>query len=214
MKKINALLILLLLQSVYLAKDKYDLELRNNYFTIYYSTKFKSPVAAYTLIDGSKIDKKNIKKRPSFKIDKRIKRLFRTKTSEYTNSGYDRGHFGASDASFDYSKESLDSTYLMSNVVPQTKETNRKAILSIENRIRSLARKYKSVGVTTLAFINSNSKELKNHIKIPDAFGKIIILPGNLQKECFYVLNKGKHKKNYKYYSYSCDKLISKWELF
>ena len=94
-------------------------------FTICYDYKMKGAKYVLYTLNGSKVNKLNIKKRPSFYTEKNLKKKYRSHTRDYTHSGYDRGHL-ANDASFDYDKKIVRKTYTMANIIPQAPKVNRK----------------------------------------------------------------------------------------
>ncbi len=67
------------------------------------------------------VNELNIKERPKFYEEEQLPEEYRAEYSDYTHSGYDRGHM-APDASFDWSIESLEATYSMANIIPQVPE--------------------------------------------------------------------------------------------
>lgn len=109
---------------------------------------------AYTL-DGSKINAVNIKERPNFYSEKNLNGKYKVKTDDYSYTGFDRGHM-APDADFDYSKDTLDKTYSMANIVPQYPDVNRKTWETAEEYERAMAVKKGTVSVINIVeFKNS-----------------------------------------------------------
>ena len=76
----------------FFTKEKCD-QILIDTFTICYDHDRKSPTAVYVEVTGETVEK-DIDKRPPFFTDKRVKKEFRTTSKDYTNTGYDRGHFG------------------------------------------------------------------------------------------------------------------------
>ncbi len=68
--------------------------LKNNFYSVCYSSELKNPIYGVSMLFGDLVDKNN--------IEKRLKR-----THDYTRSGFDRGHFVANDASFDFASNPL-----------------------------------------------------------------------------------------------------------
>ena len=99
-------------------------------FTICYDHERKSPTAVYVEVTGPTVVE-DIDKRPPFFTDKRVEKDYRTTSKDYTNTGYDRGHFGASDASHDWDKKHQKATYSMANIVPQTPFANRYKFIAL-----------------------------------------------------------------------------------
>ena len=196
-------------------KDSCDQVLTDT-FTICYSHKRKSPKAVYVKIYGDKVVK-DIGKRPPFWTDKRVEKKYQTKSSDYTNSGYDRGHFGASDASHDHDKKNQKATYSMANIVPQTPRANRYKFVALERHEREMAVKHGMLENVTLAYWNPKPKVIgKSKLQVPSAFAKIYTGHGGKYRECFFVWNtdvydmkKGADPNTYKV---PCEKVFEIWE--
>ena len=92
-----------------------DKPLDNGYFKTCYNYEYKSATASFIELSGVNTNEKNIKLRFDFTEDLNVPEIFRTKDSDFLNSGCDRGHI-QSDASNDYSEASRNATYLMSNI--------------------------------------------------------------------------------------------------
>ena len=181
-------------------------------FTICYSHKRKLPTAVYVEITGEQVVK-DIEKRPPFYTDKRVKKGFRTYSKDYTKSGYDRGHFGASDASHDWDLKHQKATYSMANIVPQTPRANRYKFVALEKYERLMAVKHGRLQVLTLAYWNARPKTLgKNKLHVPSAFAKIFTCTTHDYRECFFIWNTEKYDKgngqNPNKYKVPCDKII------
>ena len=94
------------------------------FFQICYDYDLKAAKAVGYTLYGDLVNENNIEDRPSFKVERAIEREYRASTTDYTGSGYDRGHL-ACDAAFDWSEESLEATYSLANVIPQARIVNR-----------------------------------------------------------------------------------------
>ena len=183
-------------------------------YTICYSHKRKSPKAVYVKIYGDKVVK-DIGKRPPFWTDKRVSKKFRTTSKDYTNSGYDRGHFGASDASHDHDKKNQKATYSMANIVPQTPRANRYKFVALERHEREMAVKHGVLENVTLAYWNPKPKTIgKSKLQVPSAFAKIYT--GDGYRECFFVWNTDvydmKTGADPNTYKVPCEKVFKMWE--
>jgi len=178
-----------------------------DYFTTCYSYDKKSPVAVYTEVEGKKVAGEGIEKRPSFYTDSRLPAEYAVNTEDYTNTGYDRGHFGASDASFDWSQDSLESTYKMSNIVPQTPRANRYKFVALEKLEREMAVKHKVLETLTIAYWNERPKKIgDSQQSVPSAFAKVFSASDGY-RECFFVWNNDEYdaKTGKDPYSYKTD---------
>lgn len=189
--------------SDYINKNNCDQIIDKEYFTICYDYKMKgAKYVAYTL-DGSLVNKNNIKKRPRFYSEKTIPLRYRSKSKDYTHSGYDRGHL-ANDASFDWSKSSQRKTYTMANIIPQAPNVNRRTWIKAEKLERKIAVKLGTINVINGVVYSNNPKRIgKNNIAIPDGFWKMIYNDSMGYKKCFYysndlkIISKGDKLKNH-----------------
>lgn len=95
-------------------------------------------------------------------------------TSEYTKTGYDRGHLAPS-ADFAWSQEANNLTFVMSNMAPQTPGLNRDAWKRLEAQVRKWACGEEKITVITGPVLAKNLPKLKSGLEIPEDFFKIII---------------------------------------
>jgi endonuclease G, mitochondrial len=193
--------------------DKVCDQVLNNdgYFKTCYDYKLKSAkYVAYT-IDGSLVNKKNIKERPRFYEDLNIPKQYRSNYKDYTGSGYDRGH-NFPDADADYSQRSLRSSYVLSQISPQEPSLNRskKAWAGLERYERVIALKLGEVDVLDgIVFSNKPKRIGHNQIAVPSAFWKMIYSKKNNYQRCFYFDNKPiDETKSIKDYEVDCNKLF------
>ena len=198
----------------FFTKEKCD-QILIDTFTICYDYDRKSPTAVYVEVTGETVEK-DIDKRPPFFTDKRVKKEFRTTSKDYTNTGYDRGHFGASDASHDWDKKHQKATYSMANIVPQTPFANRYKFIALEKHEREMAVKYGRLENLTIAYWNNRPKKIgDSQLHVPSAFAKFFT-DGKNYKECFFVWNNDKYDKSDgqdpNKYKQDCDKLIAMWD--
>ncbi len=197
----------------FFTKEKCD-QILIDTFTICYNYDRKSPTAVYVEVTGESVEK-DIDKRPPFFTDKRVKKEFRTTSKDYTNTGYDRGHFGASDASHDWDKKHQKATYSMANIVPQTPFANRYKFIALEKHEREMAVKYGRLENLTIAYWNNRPKKIgDSQLHVPSGFAKLFT-DGKNYKECFFVWNNDKYDKSDgqdpNKYKQDCDKLIAMW---
>lgn len=177
-----------------------DHDVVNDYYEICYNEYNRGAVYSYYSLQ--KVDIVNISKRPAFYTD-----VFNLSipnlvfTNEYIHLGYDRGHI-ASDASFDYSEDSLHAVYSMINITPQTPQLNRIAWKKTEIYERELAKSYK---VNILVLINYDNTFI-NNLSIPILFTKIFEY--NNVVECYQfnnVFDKAYNKQPLEKYKVNCD---------
>lgn len=102
----------------------------------------------------------------------------RSQSSDYTNSGYDRGHMTpAGDAS---SLSSENETFSMANVVPQVHKLNAGEWEKIESAVRNLATQLGEVYVVTGPAFDTNSVPTigKDGVAVPAYTWKAVYEPG------------------------------------
>ena len=108
---------------------------------------------------------------------------YRVKTSDYTNSGFDRGHLCPSDDR-DGSFEDNDETFLMTNIAPQAPNNNRGLWADLEAYSRKIAEAgnelYIIAGVYGKGGTGSNggkTNALDNgKVIVPESFWKVIVI--------------------------------------
>ena len=184
----------------------------NGYFKTCYDYNYKgAKFVAYTL-SGTKVNLKNLKKKPRFYEDRNLPNKARIKYSDYTRSGYDRGHL-APDAAFDYSQRSLRYTYAMSNIIPQTPTVNQgsKAWKGLEKFGRTLASKLGKINVLNGVVYGKKPKRIgRNRMAVPSAFWKMYYTNHMDYQRCFYfentpIIDKSKRIKDYEI---DCSQLV------
>ncbi len=98
--------------------------------------------------------------------------------SDYTNSGYDRGHLAPA-ADLLWSTESMDDSFLMSNMTPQAPDFNRGMWKSLEEQVRSWAETFGEVVVVTGPILEKDASEYKkigkNQVAVPEYFYKVLL---------------------------------------
>ena len=183
--------------------DYIDMKSCNKQDRVYYSVcwdeKHRVPVSGWTLIDGSKIDSGNIKKRPNFRGDKIVKTI----PPAIIDKPYERGHTFSNDGDNDYNLEALKSTYNMINITPQLDKVNTGIWRKIENRGKDLARKTGEVESITLV---DYPETYTDGLLIPTSYTRVYLTEDT--SECYIVPNKVPEFKSIKDYKVSCTELL------
>ena len=173
----------------YINENNCNQILDKEYSEVCYDYKLKGTKAVSYTLNGDSVNQKNIKKRPSFKVEKEIDRDKRASSSDYTKSGYDRGHL-ACDASFDWSQHSLNATYKLSNIIPQVRKVNRYTWIKAERYERFIAVRLGEVNVINLVQYSKNPKYIGKHkIAVPKGFYKILYNKNKNFERCLYYKN-------------------------
>lgn len=162
----------------------------NEFIVMCYDYKLKAVKAvSYTLI-GDLINEHNIEERPSFYVEKTLDSKYRISITDYTNSGYDKGHM-APDAAFDWSEESLHAVYTLANIIPQAPQVNRISWAKVERYARDKAEELGELNVVNVPKYGQRSSRMgKNRMAISKGYYKILYNPNENYEECFYYSNK------------------------
>ena len=157
---IHVLVFLFFIQSF---SQKIDQIVNKEIYTSYYSTELKVPLyVVYYLNNGG----------GDYPRDKlRFIEGFKTaKNSDYSKSGYDRGHLvSAEDFAFDYRKESLTFSYY--NCFPQTRKLNRGSWKVWESTIRNESKRWPLKIYTGGIYGN---RRIRGKVGIPDYCWKVV----------------------------------------
>ena len=103
---------------------------------------------------------------------------YKVKHSDYTNSGYDRGHMVRSEErtrTVDDNK----ATFLLTNILPQHPDLNRGIWLKLENYCEDLCKKEKKELFVIAGGVFHTENRVKNAVAIPDSCFKIIVVLNN-----------------------------------
>jgi len=101
------------------------------------------------------------------------KNLTRVTPTDYTGSGFDRGHLCPS-ADRSSSEQANSETFLMTNIAPQTPDLNREVWENLESYSRTLVKKGK-VDLYIVAGAYGEKGKLKKKVTIPTNFWKVIV---------------------------------------
>ena len=179
LKKIVLLLLFLRLSFVFACDlpDHFDFDVSNGVEILYsgcYDAINRGPHIIRYFLTKERAESTGIR-RPSVTFSQTrdggiLQRLLREngyslpRHSDYTNSGYDRGHM-APNADFNDTYENARMTFFIANVWPQTPELNRVEWLRTEVETRRLASEYQIVEV--LIIVDEFSEERVGPIQVP-----------------------------------------------
>ena len=110
--------------------------------------------------------------RTVFREDRRVKGRV-VKPSDYTRSGYDRGHMAPA-ADFDWNQDAQNSTFLMSNIMPQTPSLNRGIWKILESKTRDWTVRNDSL-LVMCGPIYEKDISLECGLPLPTSFWKVIV---------------------------------------
>lgn len=166
-----------------------DQIIEKNYLNICYDYNLKAPKAVSYTLRGDEVNELNIEDRPSFKIERTIAREYRASYSDYTNSGYDRGHL-APDAAFDWSDESLEEAYSLANIIPQARKVNRYTWTKAERYARFVAVQRSIINVINVVKYSDAPLRIGSHgIAVPSGYYKVLYSDDQNFTKCLYYSN-------------------------
>ena len=158
-------------------------------FAVMYSSVSRTPLwsAEYLtrkrLAQAEKIDRDD-----SFHEESRLPKSARASLSDYSGSGYDRGHL-APNADMATRSQQYDS-FSLANIAPQSPRNNRYIWRNIESATRHLTEQYGEIyTVTGVAFTDAEVKQLSGRVLVPSHFYKAVYIPALGQAGVYYAPN-------------------------
>ena len=99
-------------------------------------------------------------------------------TADYRNSGYDRGHMAPA-GDMRWSKQAMKESFYMTNICPQNRSNNAGDWKDLEELVRDLATKYRTVYVCCGPIVTNTSNTIGSvrKIVVPQAFYKVLLRP-------------------------------------
>jgi len=153
------------------ASDPNNYMLVNNYMIISYSRDRGIPNWVSWRI--SKADLGQLDREDSFRPDDRLpKGWTRITPTDYTGSGFDRGHV-CPNADRYSSREAADSTFVMTNMTPQTGDLNRCPWQKLEAYLRTLVTRGSDVYI--YAGVYGEKGKIKKKVTIPTNSWKVAV---------------------------------------
>lgn len=159
--------------------------IKHRYYSLDYNIAHKQANWVYYLLDlRDKVS--GVERTNRFRTDPEIYSGSAT-SSDYTGSGYDRGHLcPAADMAF--SPVAMDETFYMSNISPQVPAFNRGIWKRLEEKVRQWAKQEKIYVVTGPVF-KENKGSIGRKITVPGYYYKIVYSPGKQQMIAFLLPN-------------------------
>jgi len=146
---------------------------RHSYYSISYNEKYEQANWVYYELTDSMVIKGGAERTNKFKADKMVV-TGSAKTSDYTKSGYDRGHLCPA-ADMDFDPVAMEESFLMSNISPQAPEFNRGIWKELETTVREWAKKKHRIFVVAgPVFKDIKGTIGSDKVAVPGYFFKII----------------------------------------
>lgn len=118
----------------------------------------------------------NVERSDWFDIDPNVKGT-KVRHSDYTHSGFDRGHLAPA-ADMKWDENAMIESFYMSNICPQVHALNAGAWNTLENRVRSWAKRDSAVIVVCGPIVDKEPMTIgNNRVAVPTHFYKIVASP-------------------------------------
>lgn len=158
-------------------------------FAVMYSGVSRTPLWSAEHLDRTRLQQaKQIDREDSFHEESKLPESARASLSDYSGSGYDRGHL-APNADMATRSQQYDS-FSLANIAPQSPRNNRYIWRNIESATRYLTQQYGEVyTITGVAFTNKKTKQLANRVLVPSHFFKAVYIPATNQAGVYYAPN-------------------------
>ena len=158
---------------------------RHTYYSLSYNeTNEQANWVYYTLTDSMVLN--SGEERGNFKMDKLVI-TGSAKTSDYTKTGYDRGHLCPA-ADMGFNPIAMDESFLMSNISPQAPDFNRGIWKELETTVRNwVIKEHQLYIVTGPVFKDCKGVIGKEEVLVPGYFFKIIYDPTDDPKMIAFV---------------------------
>lgn len=154
------------------AADPNNYLLVNNFMVISYNRDRAIP--NWVAWRVTKADLGTLQREDTFRPDDRLpKGWTRVTPADYTGSGYDRGHL-CPNADRYGSREAADSTFVMTNITPQTGDLNRGPWQKLEAYLRTLVTRGNDVYI--YAGVYGDKGKLKKKVTIPTNNWKVAVV--------------------------------------
>lgn len=164
-------------QAIHSSSSTYTRIFRNSAYMVGYSDLKGNPLWVVYKLTPPQENAPHLKRPDNFSADWRNLGLITS--TDYTNSGYDRGHMAPNHAiALLYGKEAQQETFLMTNITPQRASLNQKIWQRLEEiELESFAPKFKVLWVYTGPLFDLKTTHLKSSyfVDIPNAFYKIYV---------------------------------------
>ena len=162
-------------QEFYLPKNGRGVQVNHPYFVLSYLEEYEQAEWIAHVLTRERLEIDYVDRSNRFYADSLVPSGSAT-WYDYRGSGYDRGHLvPAADLAF--SDEAMHSSFMMSNISPQSRDFNKGIWRELESQTRIWAKKYKKLYVVTGPVLSRPIKGRigKNRVAVPEAFFKVIL---------------------------------------
>lgn len=149
--------------------------IRHQFYTISYSEAHEQAEWVAYILRRDSLNKPWLERPKRFNEDPKVETRS-SSHSDYSNSGYDRGHLVPA-ADMAYNQNAIEETFYMSNISPQSRNFNKGIWRELEELTRNWAKKFGQLYVITGPVLNQpiKGKIGDNKVSIPSAFFKVLL---------------------------------------
>ena len=156
----------------YLPVPSTDL-VKHTYYTLSYNEKYEQANWVYYTLTEKMVNDGGEERSNKFKMDPMVL-SGSAKSSDYTKSGYDRGHLCPA-ADMGFSPTSMEESFYMSNISPQAPDFNRGIWKELETDVRKWAKTEHKIYVVAGPVFKDNKGTIGvDQVLVPGYFFKII----------------------------------------
>lgn len=181
----------------------------HKHYTLSYSEDHEQAEWVAYKLSKQNLRKPRVKRAKRFNPDQKIATLS-AKHSDYTHSGYTRGHLApAGDMAFD--EEAMRESFLMSNMSPQVKEFNGGIWRELEENVRDWAIDNDELYIVTGPILRPDNIITRigyNEVSVPELFFKIVLdLKEPENKSIAFLMPNEKSERKIEDYIVSIDEI-------
>lgn len=160
-----------------------------NGFAVMYSDVSRTPLWSAEYLTRQRLEQaKKIDREDSFHEESRLPTSARARLSDYSGSGFDRGHLAPNGDMANRSQQ-YDS-FSLANIAPQSPRNNRYIWRNIETATRYLTQQYgDTYTITGVAFTDKKVQRLKGRVLVPSHFFKAVYIPAINKAGVYYAPN-------------------------
>lgn len=183
------------LSTIVTSDQKNTIPVQHTGFALSYSTRYNTPVwVAWELTRAEKLGTEADRGDYKFIPDPLLPEANQVVTSDYTGSGYDRGHMCPA-ADMKWSADAMNDCHYMSNICPQAPKLNQEYWERLESACRRWAERDGAIYIVCGPHYKKGVKRTtigsKHEVTVPDGFFKVVIcvMPGLEKGIGFYYDN-------------------------
>lgn len=188
-------------------RDDGDVIVHHGDYSLAYSEEHEQAAwVAYELTEAE-LKVPNVKRSNYFDTDPDI-RSRSAKHSDYTRSGYTRGHLAPA-GDMAHSKEAMEESFYMSNISPQIRAFNNGIWKELEEQTRDWAYTYDRLFITTGGILKPGLKQIgRNRVSVPEAFYKVLLYVNGDQRSAIgFVIPHDKSDEPLQSYAMTVDEV-------